>query len=145
MEAMKSMNFRRIFFLGVLVGLGCAAAAQAQFAAYGMVNGENLKSITCLDPLGQCAASNGTFKPYGGTIGMFYDWRSYGPVRLGVDARVTFLDGNKSAYSYMGGSESMRHNSALGGLRATFKTPFHVLRPYVQVSAGLWRPGATPP
>jgi len=142
---MKSMNFRRIFFLGVLVGLGCAAAAQAQFAAYGMVNGENLKGITCLDPLGQCAASNGTFKPYGGTVGAFYDFRSYGPVQVGIDVRGTFLDGNKSAYSYMGGSESQRHDAALGGLRATFKTPFHVLRPYVQVSAGLGRTDATAP
>jgi hypothetical protein len=145
MEAMKSMNFRRIFFLGVLVGLGCATVAQAQFAAYGMVNGERLKGITCLDPAGVCAASNGTFKPYGGTVGVFYDWRSFGPLRLGIDARGTFLDGNKSAYSYMGGSESMRHNAALGGLRATFKTPFHVLRPYVQASAGLGRTDATAP
>src|SRR5665213_4601087 len=101
MEAMKSMNFRRILFLGVLVGLGCAAVAQAQFAAYGMVNGENLKGITCLDPQGQCAASNGTFKPYGGTVGAFYDWRSFGPLRLGVDVRGTFMNSSKSAYSYM--------------------------------------------
>jgi hypothetical protein len=145
MEAMKSMNFRRIFFLGVLVGLGCAAAAQAQFAAYGMVNGENLKGITCLDPLGQCAASNGTFKPYGGSVGAFYDWRSFGPIQLGVDVRGTFMNSSKSAYSYMGGSESQRHNAALGGLRATFKTPFHVLRPYAQISAGLGRTDATAP
>jgi hypothetical protein len=145
MEAMKSMNFRRIFFLGVLVGLGCAVAAQAQFAAYGMVNGENLKGITCLDPSGQCAASNGTLRPYGGTVGAFYDFRSYGPVQVGLDVRGTFLNSNKSAYSYQGGSESFRHDAALGGLRATFKTPFHVLRPYVQVSAGLGRTDATAP
>jgi hypothetical protein len=153
MEAMKSMNFRRIFFLGALVGLGFAAAAQAQFAAYGMVNGERLKDIVCVDPRG-CASTTSTpvltgqkntADPYGGTIGAFYDFRSFGPVTLGADVRAVFLNTNKAAYAYQASSAFMRHDSFLGGARLTFKTPFKVLRPYAQISAGLGRTDATDP
>jgi hypothetical protein len=146
MGTMKSMNFRKIFFLGVLIGLGCVSAAQAQLGVYGMVSAERVKDIKCLDPQNICATNDGTVRPYGGTIGAYYDLRSYGPVRLGVDARTTFLDSNKSAYAYLGGVDIVRHYSVLGGLKATFNTPFKVLRPYAQISAGLGRTNAiTPP
>lgn len=130
---MKSMNFRRIFFLGVLVGLGLAPMARAQFAAYGMVSAERVKDYICLN---RCASTDGTERPYGGTVGMYYDFRSFGPVRVGVDVRGNFLSASKSATTYEGGPGLERYNSGLGGLRATFRTPFKVLRPYAQVSAG---------
>jgi|SRR6185312_2240798 len=136
MEAMKSMNFRRIFLLAVLVGLGFATVAKAQFAAYGMVSAERVKGYICGDPLGRCASTDGTERPYGGTVGMFYDFRSFGPVRVGVDVRGDFLSATKSATAYEGGPHLEHYNSGLGGLRATFKTPFKVLRPYAQVSGG---------
>jgi len=151
MEAMKITNFRRIFFFGVLVGLGCAAAAQAQFAAYGMVNGERLKDILCTDVRG-CASTTdqgvgfgqkSAADPYGGTLGVFYDFRSFGPVTLGADVRASFLNTNKAAYAYQASAGFMRHDSFLGGARATFKTPFKVLRPYAQISVGLGRTDAT--
>jgi len=150
---MKITNFRRILFLGVLVGLGFAAAAQAQFAAYGMVNGERLKDIVCVDPRG-CASTTSapvltgqknTADPYGGTIGAFYDFRSFGPITLGADVRASFLNTNKAAYAYQASAGSMRHDSILGGARVTFRTPFKVLRPYAQISAGLGRTDATDP
>jgi hypothetical protein len=153
MEVMKTMNFRRIFLSGVLIGLGFATMARAQFAAYGMVHGERLKDIVCVDPRG-CATTtdtpvaNGqknTADPYGGTIGAFYDFRSFGPVTLGVDVRGTFLNTNKAAFAYQSSLGFMRHDSVLGGARATFKTPFKVLRPYAQISAGLGRTDATDP
>src|SRR5665213_889236 len=102
MEAMKSMNFRRIFFLGALIGLGCAAVAQAQFAAYGMVSAERVKGYICGDPIGGCASNDGTERPYGGTVGMYYDFRSLGPVRVGIDVRGNFLNASKSATAYTG-------------------------------------------
>ena len=153
MEAMTSMNFRRIFFLGVLIGLGCAAAAQAQFAAYGMVNGERLKDIVCTDARGCSTTTDSPVlfgqksaaSPYGGTLGVFYDFRSFGPVTLGADVRATFLNTNKAAYAYQASSGFMRHDAFLGGARATFRTPYKVLRPYVQISAGLGRTDATDP
>jgi hypothetical protein len=143
---MKNMNFRKIFLMGVLVGLCCVPAARAQFAAYGTISAERLKSITCTDQQNLCASNDGMVRPYGGTLGAFYDFRTYGPVTLGVDARGSFLSSSKSAFSYQGGADLVRHFSVLGGGRATFKTPFKVLRPYVQISAGLGRTNAvTPP
>jgi hypothetical protein len=140
---MKSMNFRRIFFLGVLIGLGVATAARAQFAVYGTVSAERLKSVSCIDPQGNCAAGDGTARPYGGSFGAYYDFRSFGPVRIGADLRGTFLNSNKSAFSYSGGADFVRHYAGLGGARASFNTPFKVLRPYVQISAGFGKSNAT--
>jgi hypothetical protein len=139
MEAMKSMNFRRIFFLGVLIGLGSATVAQAQFAAYGMVSAERVGGYICGETSGACASTDGKERPYGGTVGAFYDFRSFGPVRVGVDLRGNFLNASKSATAYKAAPDLERYNSGLGGLRATFRTPFRVLRPYAQVSGGFTR------
>ncbi len=136
MEAMTSMNLRRIFFVGMVAGLFSVGVAQAQFAVYGGVSAERLRGIACNDPQNTCASNDGTVRPYGGTLGAYYDFRTYGPVRLGVDVRGVFLNSNKSAFTYSGGTDFIRHYSALGGARATFHTPFKVLRPYVQASAG---------
>lgn len=135
---MMISNLRRNFLVAALTFAGLATGAKAQFGVYGMVSGENLKNITCLDPNGSCAAS-GTVKPYGGTFGLYYDFTSLGPMRLGADFRGSFLNSNKSATYYQGGGSLIRHYSGLGGVRGTFRTPFHVLRPYVQVSGGLGR------
>ena len=145
MRTMKNMSFRKFFLMGVLIGLGCVSAARAQFAAYGMVNGERLKAVTCTDQQNTCASNDGVLRPYGGTLGAYYDFRTYGPVTLGADVRASFLNSNKSAFTFQGGPDFARHFSALGGARATFRTPFKVLRPYVQVSAGLGRTDATTP
>ena len=75
------MSFRKVFLMGVLVGLGCVSVARAQFAAYGMVNGERLKAVTCTDQQNTCASNDGVLRPYGGTLGAYYDFRTYGPVR----------------------------------------------------------------
>jgi hypothetical protein len=140
MEVMKSMNLRRIFLPGLLAALSCAAA-HAQLGVYGTVSAENFRSVTCIDPRG-CASSGGLVRPYGGTIGAYYDFRNYGPVRLGADVRGVFLNSNKSAVTNSGGTDYTRHYSGLGGARATFRTPFKVLRPYLQVSAGFARTNA---
>jgi hypothetical protein len=145
MGTMKSMNFRRIFFLGVLIGLGSVSAAQAQLGVYGMVSAERIKDITCLDAQGNCATNDDTVRPYGGVVGAYYDLHSFGPVRLGADMRASFLNSNKSAYAYQGGGDLIRHYSILGGARATFNTPFKVLRPYIQASVGLGNTDATQP
>lgn len=141
----KFSNLRSSVLLAALALAGLTTAAHAQFGVYGMVQGENIKNITCLDPSGTCAASNGTAKPYGGAFGAYYDFKTYGPIRLGGDIRGTFLNSNKSAYYYQGGGDLVRHYSVLGGVRGTIRTPFHVLRPYVQVSGGLGRTNGPQP
>ena len=138
-----NISFRRIFFVVALGGFVCLSAARAQFAVYGTVAAERLKAVTCTDPQNVCASNDGVVRPYGGTVGAYYDFRNYGPVRLGADLRATFLNSNKSAYAYQGGVDVIRHYALLGGARATFKTPFKVLRPYLQASVGLGRTDAT--
>ena len=81
--------------------------------------------------------------PYGGTVGAFYDFRSFGPITLGADVRGVFLNTNKAAFAYQSSLGFMRHDAILGGARATFNTPFKFLRPYAQISAGLGRTDAT--
>ena len=136
-------GFRRILFAAALGTICSASAARAQFAVYGTVGAERLRAVSCTDPKNVCASNDGVVRPYGGSFGMYYDFRNYGPVRLGADLRATFLNSNKSAYAYQGGVDVIRHYALLGGARATFKTPFKVLRPYIQASAGWGRTDAT--
>ena len=134
MRVMMSLNLRRIFFLGALA-LSGVSAVRAQVGVYGMVSAERIGGFTCATVTG-CASSDGKERPYGGTLGAFYDFRSYGPIRVGADLRATFLNGNKSAELFSASSDLVRHYSGLGGLRATFRTPFKVLNPYAQISGG---------
>ena len=119
-----------------------ASAARAQVGVYGTITGERITSITCGDPQNRCASNDGVARPYGATFGAQYDFRNYGPVLLGFDARGAVLNSNKSAAYYIGGQNTVRHYEALGGVRGTFRTPFHVLRPYVEGAAGLGRTNA---
>ena len=128
--------------LALLLFFFSSLAARAQVGVYGTVTGERLGGFTCLSESGQCAASGGVAKPYGATFGGYYDFRSIGPVRLGVDVRGSVLNSNKSAVTDNSSVDFVRQYSALGGLRGEFKTPFHWLHPYGQVSAGLGRTNA---
>ena len=97
---------------------------------------EHITGVRCLQTV--CGSSNGTISPVGGTAGVFYDFRQIGPVRLGADVRVSSTLGNKNAATYFNTAKP-RIFSALGGIRASFRTPFPRLRPYVQGSVGLAR------
>lgn len=119
-----------------------AGTARAQFGVYATITGENFNGITCADPQNECAANNGTAKPYGSSFGAQYDWRKYGPALVGFDVRGEALNSNKSAANDSGGTDLVRHYAALGGARASFSTPFKVVRPYVEVAAGLGRTNA---
>lgn len=135
MKLMKSQNFRSIFLLGAVIALGSLSAAHAQVAVYGTVSAERMNSIACLDST-NCAANNGSVRPYGGTVGVYYDFKSYGPIRIGGDLRGVFLNSNKRADFYSGGADAVRHYAGLGGLRATYNSRFKVLKPYVEVAGG---------
>lgn len=133
------MIFRITAVLGVVTALVCASRATAQVGVYGMVSGERIQNIRCLDPAGTCAAGSGTAKPYGTTFGALYDFKNYGPITLGGDLRGAVMSSNKRADTFSGGASITRHYEVLGGVRATFRTPFKVLRPYAQISGGLGR------
>ena len=110
--------------------------ALAQVGVYGTVAGERMGGFTCTDSSGTCASSGGVVRPYGGTFGAYYDFRTIGPVRLGVDLRGSVLNSNKSATTYSSSTDAVRHYAVLGGVRGEIATPLHWLRPYAQVSAG---------
>lgn len=128
--------------LATLFLLFFSLAARAQFGVYGTITGERMGGFTCTDPQGVCASSNNAVRPYGGTFGAYYDFRSIGPVRLGVDLRGSVLNSNKSATTYASSTDAVRHYAVLGGVRGEFDTPLRWLRPYAQVSAGYGRTNA---
>jgi hypothetical protein len=135
------MFLRKAFGLGVAAFLCFAGAAQAQVGIYGMYEGTDTTNVTCLalqaTPSQQCSSPNGTVKPFGGVVGLYYDFgKSFGPVRFGVDARSEFLHANKSAADSTGESGATRLHGAMGGVRATFRTPYNWVKPYGQVSVG---------
>jgi hypothetical protein len=132
--------------LGVTLSLfllfSISASAHAQLGAYATITGERMTGFTCTDPQGLCAASGGTVRPYGGTFGGYYDFRSLGPFRLGVDLRGSVLNSNKSATTSLASTDSVRHYAFMGGPRASFNTPLHWLHPYAQISGGFGRTNA---
>ena len=101
-----------------------------------------MSGFTCTDLQGHCSAAGGVVKPYGSMFGAYYDFRSIGPVRLGVDLRGSVLNSNKSATTHASSVDLVRQYSALGGLRGEFKTPFHWLHPYAQISGGFMHSNA---
>src|SRR5579875_388491 len=128
--------------IALVLFLFSAVGARAQFGVYGTVAGERMGGFTCQDPQGQCAATGGVVKPYGTTFGGYYDFRSVGPIRLGVDLRGSVLNSNKSATTYASSVDRVRQYSALAGLRGEFKTPMHWLHPYAQISGGFMHSNA---
>jgi hypothetical protein len=131
-----------LFALFFVMGAG---VAQAQFGAYGTYSASRLSGMTCLDPQGQCSSQNGTVNTTGGWGGLFYDFRSYGPMRFGVDVRGGEGHSNKSAVSSAGGADATATQNVLAGVRASFHTPVKILKPYVEVAAGWGRSNVTEP
>ena len=129
------MNFSRLALV-VLAFIAPAAVAQSQLGLYGAVTVEHVGGIQCLTTV--CGSPDGTINPVGGFGGVYYDFKSYGRVRLGVDVRGGATIQSKNAAQYFTGPKP-RIYSALGGIRASFPTRFDALRPYVQGSVGMAR------
>jgi hypothetical protein len=137
---MGFMLFRKIaLFSAALAALCCASALHAQLGLYATITGERTNGITCVDPQKICASNDGAVRPYGTAFGAYYDFRTYGPVRLGVDFRGGVTNTNKPADYYGASTDKDRHYSALGGLRLSFATPIKHIRPYVGVDGGFAR------
>jgi len=155
--------------LVVLMGLGCAVAARAQAGVYVGYTATRLSGISCLAPSVvypasalQCssgangevlnfdgtvhtAAQNGVVNPAGVQAGAYYDFKTFGPIRLGVDLRGGDFHSNKSATSTAGGKNATGLDDVLVGVKGSFHTRYSWLSPYVQVSAGYARSNATLP
>ncbi len=138
-----SMRFGKV--LGVaFVGLGCALAAQAQLGLYGTYTGTRLSGITCYQPAPtQCSSTGGVVNPSGVTGGLYYDFKDFGPIRLGGDLRGGVQRSNKSATTSAGGDNATEADSVLVGVRGTLRLPLPWIKPYAQVSGGWARSDAT--
>ena len=161
-----------VFALFVVFG---GLQARAQFGVYGMYQGTRLSGVQCLNaqtvPVGAAATSstapacaNGTagyvVNPAGAVVvapstgslnftggfgGVYYDWRNFGPARIGFDVRAGETHSNKSASSGAGGADATATQDVLAGVRASFHTPIKIVRPYVQGSVGWGRSNITEP
>ena len=137
------MLLRKLPLLLVPFALLCSNSARAQLGIYGTVTGQRFGGITCPTFASPCGDNNGHVQPYGGSFGAFYDLRSYGPVRLGVDARGDVLTSNKRADSSGGGRGSVRQYDVLAGVRGSVRTPITWLHPYAEVAGGYSRNNAS--
>ena len=129
------MNLSRL--APILFAITCVATtARAQLGVYGTVTVEHTSNIKCL--YATCGSSDGTIDPIGGVGGVYYDFKNYGRVRLGVDARAGSTITSKNGAQFLTGPKP-RIFSALGGVRASFSTRYEALRPYVEGAVGIGR------
>lgn len=133
------MKFCKWFGVLFFLGLGCSLTANAQLGIYVTATGDWFGGVTCPSYASPCAENDGRVKPFGGNFGAYYDWRNYGPIRLGFDARGAVQSSNKRADSAAGGPGIVRNYEALGGVKATFRTPIHWLHPYAEIAGGISR------
>ena len=128
------------------MGLGCAAAARAQAGVYVGYTATRFSGLTCfaVAPV-TCSSTGGVVNPSGVQGGAYYDFKTFGPVRLGIDLRGGDFHSNKSATSSAGGKNATGLDDVLVGVKGSFHTHYSWLSPYVQVSAGYARSNATLP
>jgi hypothetical protein len=142
----------RLSFAVLALALSASSAtARAQLSAYGMFTVDRMTGVSTspilqtLSPLPctgtttiNCTAYNDRVNPLGFTGGFFYDFKTLGPVTLGVDLRGGVASAKHGAQTYAEGSGAHIYSS-LGGIRAAFRTPYKILGPYVQGSVGYAR------
>lgn len=146
------MNLRKAVLLAV-TALAITPIAHAQIGVYGTVTVNRLSGIkdspdapTSGNPSGCTADLPGlspdcvknSVDPLGGGGGIYYDFKKFGPIRLGADIRGTITNSKQGAYADARGSGT-RIYSTLGGIRAVVHTPLPFIRPYIQGSVGLAR------
>ncbi len=127
--------------------------AQAQFSVYADLTVEQLSGIRSSSVLQtltpppctgsattNCTAYNNSVHPIGLTAGGSYDWKTVGPAVIGFDLRAIIESDRRGAQTNAVGSGT-RIYSGLGGVKATFNTPFRSLNlhPYVEGAVGYAR------
>jgi hypothetical protein len=121
----------------VAAAIATTAIAHAQIGVYGTVSVNRLTGIQG-SPNAAGSVVNDSVDPIGGGAGVYYDFKTLGPIRLGADLRGTITDSKQGAYTNSRGAGT-RIYSGLGGIRAVFHTPYASLKPYIQASAGIGR------
>lgn len=110
--------------------------AHAQAGVYAQFTVDRLSGIKSSPILPAGVAYNDSVNPLGFTGGAYYDFKSLGPVRLGVDLRGSTINSHRGAQANSDGAGAHIY-SALGGVRVSFHTPLKYIKPYVEGAAGL--------
>jgi len=112
--------------------------AHAQAGVYGLFTVDRQSGINSSPILPAGVAYNNSVNPLGFTGGAFYDFKSFGPVRLGVDLRGSTVNAHRGAQANSDGAGAHIY-SGLGGIRLSFHTPIKFIKPYVEGAAGIGR------
>ena len=141
---------RKALFLFSVLALA-AGSSYAQFSAYGNVTLDHLTGIDSAPLLNtltpppctgsvttNCTAYRSSVDPIGFTGGVSYDIKQVGPALLTADVRAVVENNHQGAQRLSQGSGTHIY-SYLGGIRASFSTPFQLLRPYAEGAVGYAR------
>ncbi|HEY0264789.1 MAG TPA: hypothetical protein VGC07_09720 [Granulicella sp.] len=129
------MNIRKLL-LALASAVFAVSTAHAQIGAFGTVTVHHMYNVPYQE--GNQTFTNGNYNPVGATGGIFYDWRSFGLVRLGGEIRGSITNSTQSAYpNYNGGGGHL--GEGLGGVRLSFHAPILKIRPYVSGMVGVAR------
>jgi hypothetical protein len=112
--------------LGVMLGWG--GKAEGQVAIYGMGSGGFLSSVYA--PSGPLTLTSDSFSAYGGTFGVYDNYRHLGPVKFGGDGRF-FIQSSSNGNAY---GNQLR--GGLGGLRLALFSHAVPFSPYIQAEIG---------
>lgn len=130
---------RTAFGIALVLFLFSSVATHAQVGIYATATGNWFGGVNCPSFAAPCAENDGKVKPFGGNFGVYYDYRNFGPIKWGFDARGAVQSSNKRADAAAGGPGIVKNYEFLGGLRGTFRTPIHWLHPYAEIAGGLSR------
>ena len=125
-----------LVFLSAAPLVFAATPARAQVGIYGTVTVQRMSGIAGSPVTAPGVSYNDTVDPLGGTGGVYYDFKDYGPVRLGADVRGSIVTTHRGALKDSNGAGA-RINSGLAGLRVSLRTPVSYLKPYVEGAAGV--------
>ncbi len=141
---------RKALFLLPVLALA-AASAHAQFSVYGTVTLDHLTGINTSPVLNtlspapctsavttDCTSYRSDVNPIGFTGGVSYDVKQVGPALLTADVRGVVENNHEGAQTNAQGAGTHLY-SVLGGVKASFSTPFSLLRPYVEGAVGYAR------
>jgi hypothetical protein len=139
----------------VLLWVGCGVVAQAQAGVYFGYSATKFSGITCNSGStpstavpcsnGTAAGGSGSVNPSGLFVGGYYDFKTYGPVRLGGEVRYMDDRSNKSAANPTGGSNATSANTILAGVRGVLKTHYDWVKPYGFIGFGRTSSNVTEP
>lgn len=132
--------------LPLLAVFALAASAHAQLGVYGSLTLNNLtgQSGSPASPSSYTSGSQSfplTYQgvnPIGGTGGIYYDFKAFGPVHIGADVRGVITNGKRGAETQFQAA-GIHIGSILGGARFVFRVPVIPIRAYLEPAVGLGR------